>query len=185
MGKGIEMTTTELQAAIRSVIEPLSASVEKLGDKFDEHRFEMVRDVTEIKTDIKYLKESQEKADGQIDDLREKTASMRTDGKASSMPYATKTTSSTSNQMIKLPVPMSFLGWLVAAILIGAALVGGLVFGGGFDGNTPANVKEAPTAVPVPSMSSTAQKALEATRRAAEAAKAASGEWEATQESEQ
>jgi outer membrane murein-binding lipoprotein Lpp len=184
MGKGIEMTTTELQAAIRTAIEPLAKSVETLGGKFDDHRFEMVRDVTEIKTDIKYLKENQKNTDEWIDNLRDKTAFMRTE-KASSMPYATKTTSSTSNQMIKLPVPMSFLGWLVAAILIGAALVGGLVFGGGFDGNTPTSAKEAPAAVPVPSMSSTAQKALEATRRAAEAAKEASESWSAPQESEQ
>lgn len=183
------MTTVELQAAIRDAIQPLSLSVEKLTDKFDEHRVEMAKDVTEIKTDIRYLKDSQKKADDQIDDLREKTASMKVQGgepKASVAPAVSKN-SSTS---IRIPVPSKMIPWLVMAVMFGAALAGGLLFGGGKvavpaqaapPAVSPTDIEKASAVAPI---SDTTRRAADATKKAAEAARAASEAWYAPQESE-
>jgi hypothetical protein len=177
-----EMTTVELQAAIRTAIEPLSSSVEKLTDKFDEHRIEMVKSVAEIKTDIKYLKDSQEKADDQIDDLREKTASIRT---KSVTPMSIKMPPSLSNGNggIRIPMPSKYIPWLIMSVILGAALAGGLLFGGSRVA-APSQAAPAATsstsvekATTTPSIEDTVRRTADAAKRAAEAARAVESVW--------
>jgi hypothetical protein len=143
------MTRDDFGAALKEALEPVTTSVREMSGKFEKFQLTTTSQLAEIRTDMKHLRRGHADLAGSVERIRDDHAECiartnwplieahlkREDDSqvVETMKSAmSRPTDKQSNGNIKVSIPraaVKYVPWLIVAALLGAALVGGLIFG--------------------------------------------------------
>lgn len=141
------MTSDDIREALRDALQPVNASVRELSGKFEKFQLSTTEKLAEIRTDMKHLRHGHDTLADSVEGIRQDHAEcvartnwplveslLRRDEDTQSVKLqaADRPTDKQSNGQLRFSLPKGaakWLGWLIAAALLGAALAGAAILG--------------------------------------------------------
>lgn len=141
------MTSEDIRTALKDALEPVASSVKEMSGKFEKFQLTTTSQLAEIRTDMKHLRRGHTDLAASVEKVREDHAECvaRTnwplveslirrdeDTQTVKLQAAERPTDKQSNGQLRFSLPKGaakWLGWLIAAALLGAALAGAAILG--------------------------------------------------------